>query len=128
VIDADATLRAFLMNSGEIIALTGARVYASAHLPAGYKPGDGPALVFQSVGGRPDYTSAMLSYPYQFRAYGLTPALARSLDQALFGALDCARSSLIRQAECTVLGQLLQEPDTLWYFVLASYLVVFENS
>lgn len=128
MIDADATLRAFLAAESSLTALTSTRIYAASHLPAGFTPNNGPALLFQSVGGQPDYSSAILSYTYQMRSYALTPTLARGLDRMLFAVLNESRSSKIRQAEATVLGQLLQEPDTEWYFVLASYLVVFENS
>jgi len=127
LLDHDAALTTFLLAQPGLTAVSGRRIYASIALPKGYVPEHGPALLFSPRGGGQDYTSLVLSVSYQCRSYGLTAAEARRLDRALYDALNEAQSCPIKLARMEAIGQLLQEPDTRWPFVLSFYQVYFSN-
>ena len=117
--DVEAVVREYLASAAGLTAYTGERIYASRNLPAGYKPTDGPAVVFGIRGGGQDYTSHVLMPALQFRCYGATQTLARATDRALHSALNEMSGRGIKWARMEGLGQLLTEPETLWWFVLS---------
>lgn len=121
--DVDAELRAWLVAKSAISALFAGRVYASLHPPPGYKPADGPAVTFNPRGGKPDYSGAILRYSYQFLSYGATEALARQGGMALYDAMHDQGCGPSYRIECEQLPQLLQEPETEWFFSLGFYTV-----
>jgi hypothetical protein len=125
--DTDAALTAFLLARPGLTAVAGQRIHASLYLPKGYKPDDGPALIFNPRGGGQDYSRLVLSPSYQFRSFGLTQAEARRLDRALYDALNDAQCYPIKMARMESIGQLFQEPDTGWPFVLTFYRIDFCN-
>jgi hypothetical protein len=125
--DIDSALTAFLLAQPGLTAVAGQRIHASLYLPKGYKPDDGPAMIFNPRGGGQDYSSLVLSPSYQFRSFGLTQAEARRLDLALYDALNDAQCFPIKMARMESIGQLFQEPDTGWPFVLTFYRIDFSN-
>jgi hypothetical protein len=126
--DCDAVIRSLFASRTAITNLTDSRIYAGNHLPPDYTPDIGPALLLENQGIRQDYTSKILSVSYRIRCFGLTALLARQLDRAVYDSLNDYKSNQVRHVEMSTGGQLLQEPTTNWFFVLSSYLVVFENS
>lgn len=128
MIDIDATIHAYLIQQAGLTVLAGPRIFASLYLPKGYKPADGPALLFSPRGGAVDYSSLVLNPSYQFRSYGKTLASARELDRALFDALNDVSYCDIKSARMEAIGQPLQEPDTGWPFVLSFYRIFIGNN
>lgn len=126
MINAEAVVRAVLVNRMP----AGTNIYAAAELPAGYTPSaKGAAVLFQQRGGAPAYHSRTLKSSFQFRCYAANEAAARDLDRALFDALNDVQSFLgMQNARCSVLGQLLVEPQTEWRFVLSYWDVFLKNS
>lgn len=127
MIDIEATVRARLVANVALAALTGPRIYASVTLPAGYQPSLGPAVIFNVNGGSPDY-APVLRPTLMFRSYGLTEAIARQTDRAVFDALHDYRGGAVMSVRNDVLGQLLAESDTQWRFVLSYYKAMLLNS
>lgn len=128
MIDSLLALRNYLITRDEIDALTGDRVFASPYLPRGYVPDDGPALLFSIRGGDQDYASQVLRPSFQFRSYALTHELAMELDRALYDNLNDAFCIDIKMARMEAIGQLLNEPQTGWPYVLSFYRVHFNNN
>jgi hypothetical protein len=120
MVDIDATLRAKLVSNNALVALVGARIYAAERLPAGYKPSDGPAVLFKTNSGTADY-GPTLRPTIQVRCYGLDESTARATDQLVFDALHEMRSGNVLMVELDVLGQMLADPETDWRFVLSYY-------
>lgn len=127
MVDTDAALTTFLLAQASLTAVAGRRIHASLYLPKGYAPEDGPALLFNARGGGQDYSNLVLSPSYQFRSFGLTQAEARRLDRALYDALNDAQCYPIKIARLETIGQLFEEPDTGWPFVLSFYRINFSN-
>lgn len=127
MIDADAVLRVYLAGKADLTALVGARLYASAELPAGYNVSQGPALLFATRGGGQEYSSRVLDPSYQFRAYAATEAAARQVDRVLFDVLNDAKAAGILSARLESFPVLLMEPETEWPFVLSFYRLMMTN-
>lgn len=127
MVDTDAALTTFLLARPGLTAVANRRIYASLYLPKGYKPDDGPALLYSARGGGQDYSSLVLSPSYQFRSFGPTQAEARRLDRALYDELNDAQCYPIKIARLETIGQLFEEPDTGWPFVLSFYRINFSN-
>lgn len=129
MIDAEATLTAYLLQQAGLTALVGQNLWAATDPPKSYPgPAVSPALVFVARGGGVDYSDAILARSFQFRAIGQTEAAARQLDQALYTALHGGKSYEIKHAEMQQAGNLLIDPDTDWPFVLSAYTVLFSNT
>ena len=126
MIDVDATLRAFLVSRATITSVGGQRIYASTDLPAGYRAEQGPALLY-TVQMTPGYASKLLKGSATFRSYGADELSARQLDRALYDGIHDKVSSAVRAAHLQSGGQLLQDPNTGWYFVLSVYRLVIAN-
>lgn len=125
--DTDAALTQFLLSQPSLTTVAGRRIHASMSWPKGYAPEQGPLLLFNVRGGGQDYTSLVLQPSYQFRSFGLTEAEARRLDRALYDALNDAQCFPIKMARLESIGQLFEEPDTRWPFVLSFYRIAFSN-
>lgn len=127
MVDTDAVLRSFLIQNPGVTGLAGKRIFAGVNPPPGYKPADGPALVFSIRGGLPDYSNLMLAPSYQFRCIAITLAEARTLDRALYEALQDKSGIGVKIARMEAIGQPLTEPSTGWPFVLSYYRIFFNN-
>jgi len=125
--DIESIIRAYLVAQAGILALTSTRVYASPYLPPGYQPSDGSALLLSLRGGGQDYSSRVLEASLYVRSYAATATAARTLDRAVYDAFNDVRSSTIKWARLETPGQLLQEPETGWVFVLSAYRVLVAN-
>jgi len=129
LVDPHTTIRTFLAADATLTALTSTRIYAGRDVPPkGYKPSDGACVVFRVRGGAPDYDDALLNPSVQFKVYGEDEVAAFAVYQALYDRLHNGYSATILHAESEVLGQLLEEPDTEWRFVLAYFLVQIKQS
>jgi len=123
MIDIEATVRDYLMTT-RLVDLTGQRVYAHPTLPANYTPSAGPAVLFTVRGGHQDYSSHLITASLQFQCYALTAALAREVDRKLFDVLNDATEAAILSARMEQPGQLLQDQEVSWFFVLSYYTVI----
>lgn len=125
--DTDAALTQFLLDQPGLTSVAGRRIHASLSWPKGYAPDQGPLLLFNIRGGGQDYTSLVLSPSYQFRSFAQNEAEARRLDRALYDALNDAQCYPIKMARLESIGQLFQDQDTGWPFVLSFYRIDFSN-
>jgi hypothetical protein len=128
MINALTALRNYLITRDGIDALAGDRIYASPYLPKNYVPDLGPALLFNIRGGGQDYSSQVLSPSFQFRSYAIDHAQAIELDQALYDNLNDAFCIDIKMARMETVGQMLNEPQTGWPYILSFYRVHFNNN
>lgn len=126
MVDWRKKLRTYLLAQAPLVALTGQRIFASDQLPAGYKPGDGAAILIGMRGGGMDYSSQILKISAQFRIYAPTQSQIIMVDSTLFDVLNDAQSVLL-SARLDVPGQQLTHPDTLWNFMLTFYQLRFQN-
>lgn len=120
MVDIASTIRTKLTANAALTTIVGSRIYSGVTLPSGYKPGDGPAVLFAVNGGSPDY-GPTLRPTIQMRCYGIDEATAQQTDRAVFDALHDMRSGQVLYVENDILGQLLAEPETQWRFVLSYY-------
>lgn len=125
--DTDAAIRAWLAASAGVTAIAGARIYASRSLPAGYEPEKGPALLFSARGGGQDHSSKVLKPSYQFQSYAATEASARSLDRAVYDAMNDREYQQIKSARLETFPQTLVDQETGWPFVLTYYQFLIGN-
>lgn len=129
MVDVSAALRTHLLANTALYALTGVRIWAETDTPmVGYTPADGGAVCFRVRGGQPEYSDLLLQPSFQFKCYGATAVTANAVYRALYAALQNTRAgSTVRWAQCEVLGQTLQEPETTggapWWFVLTFFQV-----
>jgi hypothetical protein len=108
--------------------LAGVTIVAGRSEPnEGYKPSDGPCIVFKTRGGAGDYEDALLFPSVQFKCYEATEKAAFDLYGDLRDALQHGRGSQVAWAKEEMLGQPLYEPDTLWPFILAYFDVTIRN-
>lgn len=128
MVDVEAVLTEYLLDQAGLTVLTGQRIHASLYLPKGYEPSQGPALIFNIRAGSQDYSSAVFQPSIQFRAYAKTQAEAKAVDRALYDVLNDKDCYPIKMARLEVMGQLLEEPDTRWPYVLSFYRLFVGNS
>lgn len=129
MIDVNAVIRSYLITSTDLLALVGSRVYAGRDVPPpGYTPGDGDCVTFRVRGGSPDYDDALLNPSVQIKCYSTSELGAWTLYRTLYDHLHNGRGASILHAESETLGQLLEEPDTEWVFVLAFFLIQIRQS
>jgi hypothetical protein len=127
--DVAAAIRTHLLANTALYALVGERVYAEIDAPpVGATPAGGGVICFKVRGGGPDYSDALLYPSIQFKCYGVSRLAANAVYQALYAALQNTRAGgTVRWAQCEVLGQTLQEPETTsgapWWFVLTYFQV-----
>lgn len=129
MIDAHKLIRDYLITVDGLTDLTGTgRIWAGRDFPiAGYQPSDGNAVVFKARDQGPDYDDAVLIVPIQAKCYGTSEIGATTCYRALYDALQNAATSTILHAESDGGGQILEEPETGWLFVLAYFLVVLKQ-
>jgi hypothetical protein len=122
MVDVCAVVRTYLAGLG---AFSGVRLYAERdEPPVNYNPSQGPALVFKVRGGNLNYPSVFVMASMQFKCYGITNVVANDVYLSLINALHDARTNTILSAEVEVLGQILEEPQTLWTFVLCFFSLI----
>jgi hypothetical protein len=126
MVDVDATIRAWLVSKPVLTHVAGDHIYAAMDLPIGYQAEDGPALLFTSQ-MTPSYPSKLLKGSVTCRCYGTDEESARELERALYDGIHDKVSSSIKAAHLETGGQILQEPNTGWYFVLSIYRFVIAN-
>ena len=126
--DIEAAIRTWLASIAGIAAIAGQRIIASVSLPDGYRPDQGPALLFKVQGGGQDYSSQVLNPRVQFQSYAETEADARRLDRAVYDGINDRQFTGIKMARLDVLPVLLAEPETGWPFVLTFYRFWIANS
>jgi hypothetical protein len=126
--DEAAVLRSELEADEVLADLIETRLWAETDVPAsGYVPADGAAICFKLRGGLDDYTDGLQHDSFLFKCYGLTPLLAKGCYRALHAALQNKQAALIKWARREMIGQLLQEPETGWFYVLTAYRVMIQN-
>jgi hypothetical protein len=130
VTDAESALRDYLLSKTDLTTLLAAygtsyALFAGADVPGpGYTPAQGGAVCFKVRGGQPDYSDALLKPSIQLKCYGSSALIANQVYRALYDVLHNARGgSLVRWAQCEVLGQALSEQSTGWPFYLTYFTV-----
>lgn len=121
MIDSDAVVVAVLSHDANLAHLAGTRIYASADLPPGYTPEQGPAILLSARGGVQDFSSKVLTPSYQFRLYAATEAQARAMSDALYHALNDESGATFKWARLETLPVLLRDDVTGWPYALAFY-------
>lgn len=123
--DLHSQIRAYLVLSSDLTDLVGSRIYAGRNVPpVGYKPNDGDCITFLIRGGAADYDDALLNPSVQFKCYSTREIDAWALYWTVYDHLQNGTSSTILHAESETLGQILEEPGTEWYFVLAHFTIM----
>lgn len=120
-----AVLRTYLLTKSGITNLVGsdpgARLYYGPHLPPGYTPASGAAILFNRRGGGQDYASAVLIPSMQYLCYASDISKAEELYRALYAALNDDGGLSVKQSRLEMPGQPLQEPDTGWYLIMCAF-------
>lgn len=128
----ESVVRAYLITRPVITALVGtapARVYATADLPAGYRPDvTGQALQLTSRAGSPHYSNTAVLVSIQARAWARDELTAWNLYKALVQELHEARNSQIILARLATTGQAIIDSETTWPFVLSFFDVAIRNT
>jgi hypothetical protein len=129
MIDTESVLRAHLATLAEVTAQFGPRIYAGRYLPSGYKPTQGPALLFMTRGGGQDYSSKLMEPSVQFRVYAATEANCRHAAQALYDGLNDqqARQISYSRMEDGTIPTLLAEPGSDWPYILMYFKMHMQN-
>lgn len=121
MIDVLAVIRTHLAANSALAALVDTRLYAGTHLPQGYTPADGPAILFNTRGGVDEYHRATTRPSVQYQCYGATAAVCIQTDRALYSALQDKSGVGVRTSLRETYPQLLEAPDTGWLYVLSGY-------
>lgn len=121
MVDAEKVIRDFLLLNAALVALVDDRIYAGVDLPPGYKPGDGPAVLFAVRGGADSYHSGTFWPSCQYSCYAATEREAREVYRALYDALNDQAGVNINQSRLETPGQILRDQDTDWPFVLTAF-------
>jgi hypothetical protein len=125
LLDVERTWREWMVSQPGVTALTGARVYAGRDVPpVGYRITDGACVVSKARPGRVGYEGALYSVSFQVKAYGATEAAAMALYRAMYDALEGSTSARILHVELEGPGMPMEEPETLWPFVLSYWTVM----
>jgi len=132
VIDPHVVVKTFLEADEPLIARIGDRLYAGrSEPPKGYLPTDGDCVVFMiRPGGGPDYGNALLVCSVQFRCYAFdalnSPSEVESfgLYRLLYDALHNGHDGSLLWGLTEGIGQLLSDPETGWFSVLAYFTVM----
>lgn len=130
MVDAAQVLLDYLQSQATLTALTSTRIWAETNEPPpGYEPADGAGICFKTRGGPGfDEEDAILTPSFQFKVYGLTRTLSRACYRELCNVLHSNRGARILMGNLEAPGEILQEPDTDWYFTLCFFTVNFINS
>ncbi|TXH52448.1 MAG: hypothetical protein E6Q97_15995 [Desulfurellales bacterium] len=120
MINPPAILKEFLDDQSAITALTSTRIQGERRWPLpGYKPSDGPLLLFQQQPGNLDYSSKHLMVYFRFRCYGANELTANTLYGVLVDTLQDATSDPMYKAVLALPGMTQRDPDAPndWAFV-----------
>ena len=134
MIDVQAAIRTLLVADAGLTALVNTRVFTGRDVPPmGTKPGGGACLTFKVRGGAGsyrgrDYEDALIVASVQFKAYGSSELVACNVYRALVDALHNGHDGTVLHAEETGVGQVLEEPDTEWRFVLSFFDVMVRSA
>lgn len=124
MIDAGAAIRTSLLTQTTLTSVISTRLWAERVTPLeGYVPAQGGAIAFRIRGGGTMYHNGLISPSVQFKCYGIDEKTANTVYRALFDTLHDKAFSSIRAAQCEVLGQTAQEPDTQWPYVLTFFTI-----
>lgn len=120
MIDGPAAIRAMLVADATVLSTATGGIYAERDVPPeGYSPAtSGPAVVFRTRGGRPDYEADMILPSVQIKTYGKDEVEANALYRAVYDAIHHRRRGNVAWAEVETIGTTLREPEVLWPFVL----------
>lgn len=118
--DLEAVVATWIEAQAGVVALAGARIYASRSLPPGYNPAkNGPAILFVTRGGSAQDHSGKVHFPsMQFQSFASNESVARQLAMALFDAINNKGNGKVKKAWASGPPQLLTDPSTGWPFVL----------
>lgn len=119
VVDAQAVIRAMTAGRPEVAAVAGDRVWAETELPEVYEIEDGPAVLLNVRGGEVSYSDSILNVSVQVQCYGQTQRDAWRMFQALYDGLHGRSGAQVKRVRMDVMGQLVREPDTQFYFVIS---------
>jgi hypothetical protein len=137
MLDAHKVIRDNLLAIGPLYALTAGRIYGGRdEPPPGWKPADGDCLCFKVRGGPgPDYDDALLTvsiqckyYPGVMKSAAGAEARAWAGYRALYTGLHNLASGTILNAQSEVVGQILEQPETGWLYVLAHFIAMIRQS
>lgn len=121
MIDAQGVVRAFVAGRPGVSAVAGGRVYAEVDLPEQYAIADGPAVLLGIRGGAPSYDDNHLETSVQMRCYGATQTEAWRMYRALYDAVHGKSGTGVQRARCAVVGQLVRDPETMFYYVITFF-------
>lgn len=130
MIDAPEVLLTYLAAQTPLTVLTGSRIWPQRINPIeGYLPSDGHALAFRSRGGGTlDYSGAIFTQSWTFKAYGESEREADRLYRVLFDVLNEAKTSGLYRATLEVGGQSLQEPIVGWDYSLSYWTTLLQTT
>jgi len=136
VIDPHTVVKTFLENDEALVACVGTRLYAGrTEPPLGYTPEDGNCIVFVvRPGGGPDYEDALLVCSVQFRCFGFDairyPSEIESFGvyRLLYDALHNGHDGPLLWGLTEGVGQLLSDPETGWFSVLAYFTIMLRDA
>lgn len=129
MVDIESAVRFFLSTLPDLTQIFGTRIFTGRNLPAGYKPGNGAALLLMVRGGDQDFSSRVLMPSIQFRIYAETEKEARQASQALYKGINDQknRQIIFSRMESGTLPVLLSEPGTDWPYVLTFFKFHIQN-
>lgn len=133
MIDIPLIIRTDLLADTAISNLVDTRLWSERTTPAkGYSPNDGHALCVAVRGGTTPYYRFDNNVSLQVKCYGVNEVAAQTLYRAVYDRLHFTTSADARppilNAECEVLGQTLEEPDTDWPFVIGFFSLMIRNT
>jgi len=132
VIDPHIAVREFLISQEPFASLVGDRLYGGrSEPPKGFSPSDGDCVAFMvRPGVGPDYEDALFTASVQFKCYGFDALDSSSevesfnLYRSLYDALHNGHDATLLWGLTEGVGQILSEPETGWFFVLAYFTVM----
>lgn len=133
MIDIPQIIRDDLTADTNITALTSTRIWSERTTPAkGYTPSDGAGLCVAVRGGTTPYYRFDNNVSLQVKCYAADEVAAQTLYRAVYDRLHFTTSADARppilSAQCEVLGQTLEEPDTKWPFVVGFFSLIIRNT
>jgi len=121
-VDVMKRIRDHVLASSTVVSYVGSRVYAGEQLPVGYKPADGPAILFNVRGGGMAYHNLTEDPSIQYRIYGETLNDIWDTYNALKDYLTDAHGVYVASGRIETMGQQLVEPETdRWIYILCGF-------
>lgn len=122
MVDTEKVIRDYLVTVSGLTTHTDSRIYAGLDWPAGYKPSDGPAVLFsQRSGGLYPDGEGVQAPSMQYQICADSPSLSRTVARALYTALHSQSGSGLKLSMREVHDQLLPEPEPGWHIVYTAY-------